>query len=250
VLAAASDKTLVVYDIVTTKPLHRIQGQHYGRINAVALGPQAQTYLTASYDATVKLWDGRNRSSREPIQVLKDAKDSVTSVHVGSNNDAKKSSSSSSSSIIRTASVDGVVRTYDLRKGILQMDDMGSPITGMAPTLDGLCLAVSCLDGVIRLLEIESGGLLNTYKYHHKAGQFGLHCCLSCDDATIISGSEDGSAVLYDLVSAQPVQTLRGHSRPVCSVAAHPKMSSVIITAGYDGNCIVWSHDPDYMGWQ
>ena len=238
-LLAASDKTLVLYDVVTAKPLRRLQGQHYGRINAVAFGPFAQTFLSASYDATVKIWDGRSRTN-EPIQTLKEAKDSVTDIHVVSTLEQ---------SIIRTASVDGLVRSYDLRKGIIRSDDMASPITGIAPTLDGLCLAASCLDGSIRLIELDNGQLLNTYAGSHQAGQFGLRCCLSCDDATIVSGSEDGSAVLYDLVSAQPVQKLQGHTRAVCAVAAHPQNASIVISAGYDGNCIVWSNDADLVGW-
>jgi mitogen-activated protein kinase organizer 1 len=240
-LAAASDKTLLIYDVVTARIMRRFQG-HYGRINAVEFGPGAQTYLSASYDGTVKIWDGRSRSN-ESIQTLKDAKDSVSDLHVLADAAVQQG-------VVRTASVDGVVRSYDLRKGIIQADNMGSPITGMAPTYDGLCLAVSCLDGAIRLIELESGELLNTYSGSHKSGQFGLRCCLCSDDATIVSGSEDGAAILYDLVSAQAVQRLQGHSRPVCSVATQPKISSVVITAGYDGNCIVWSHDPDYIGWQ
>lgn len=239
-ILAAADKTLVVHDVVTTQAIRRFQGQHYGRINAVAFGPDANTYMSASYDATVKIWDGRTRSN-QPIQTLKEAKDSVTDIHVVSSADQ---------AIIRTSSVDGSVRSYDLRRGVVQSDMFGSPVTGMSPTYDGLCLALSCLDGTIRLVELESGQVLNTYRGNHKAGQFGLKCRLTCDDATIVSGSEDGSAVLYDLVSAGMVQRLQGHTRPVCSVATHPTDPTLVITAGYDGNCIVWSHDPDFLGWE
>jgi hypothetical protein len=30
---------------------------------------------------------------------------------------------------------------------------------------------------------------------------------------------------------------------PVCAVAAHRRLSSVVMTASYDGSTIVWSHD-------
>lgn len=240
-LLAASDQTLVVTDVVTQQVKRRFQG-HVGRINAVAVSDKSETYVSASYDATVRIWDGRSRS-HEPIQVLKDAKDSVTSVHVVQNDGL---------ALIRTAAVDGMVRTYDLRKGVIRCDDCKSSITSMAPTHDGECLAVSCLDGTIRLIELDSGELLNTYDSHHAAGQYGLECCITSDDATIVSGSENGSVVLYDLVRANRVQSLQGHTKPACSVAAHPKRehSSVVITTSFDGNAVVWANDADYMRWQ
>jgi len=239
-IASASDKTLVVHDVVTQQVKRRFQG-HVGRINAVCISTGAETYLSASYDATVCIWDGRSRSY-DPIQILREAKDSVTSIHVQQDD---------GTAIIRTAAVDGIIRTYDLRKGVIRCDDFGSSITSMAPTYDGQCLAVSCLDGAIRLMELDTGELLNTYHSQHTAGHYGLECCLTADDATIVTGSEDGSAIFYDLVRATRVQSLEGHTKPTCSIAAYPKRehTSVIITASYDGNAIVWGHDPDFIGW-
>jgi mitogen-activated protein kinase organizer 1 len=240
-LLAASDKTLVVTDVVTQQVKRRFQG-HVGCINAVAISEKSETYLSASYDATVRIWDGRSRSY-EPIQILKQAKDSVTNVHVVQDDGL---------ALIRTGAVDGIVRTYDLRMGLIRCDDCGSSITSMAPTHDGECLVVSCLDGTIRLLGLDSGELLNTYDSHHVAGQYGLECCVTSDDQTIVSGSEDGRVVLYDLVRATRIQSLEGHTRPTCSVAAHPQreFSSVVITASFDGNAIVWANNADYMKWQ
>ncbi|GAX28562.1 mitogen-activated protein kinase organizer 1 [Fistulifera solaris] len=240
-IASASEKTVVVSDVVTKQAKRRLQG-HSGRVNAVAISTDSETFLSASYDATVRIWDGRSRSY-EPIQILKEAKDSVTDVHkVQNDNEA----------LIRTASVDGIVRTYDLRKGILRCDDFSSPITSMAQTHDGQYLVVSCLDGTIRLMEVNSGELVNTYDKHHAAGQYGLMCGVTADDSTIITGSEDGQCILYDLVHGTCVQSLMGHTRPTCAVAVHPKSSnnSVVITASYDGNVIVWANSPDYMRWQ
>jgi mitogen-activated protein kinase organizer 1 len=240
-IASASEKTVVVSDVVTKQAKRRLQG-HSGRVNAVAISTDSETFLSASYDATVRIWDGRSRSY-EPIQILKEAKDSVTDVHVVQNDNE---------ALIRTASVDGIVRTYDLRKGILRCDDFSSPITSMAQTHDGQYLVVSCLDGTIRLMEVNSGELVNTYDKHHAAGQYGLMCGVTADDSTIITGSEDGQCILYDLVHGTCVQSLMGHTRPTCAVAVHPKSSnnSVVITASYDGNVIVWANSPDYMRWQ
>ena len=244
ILVAASRETLVVSDLITQQLKRRFQGHHVSTINAVAAAKHAEAYLSASYDGTVAIWDGRSSDTR-PIQVLKDAKDSVTDVHIVQND--------SDCCIIRTSSVDGKVRTYDVRKGLLHTDDCGSPITSMALTKDGECLAVSCLDGTIRLLQQqqpqggeEAGGggeLLNTFT-GHQAGNYALQVGILANDETILSASEDGTCILYDLVRATRVQALQvAPGRPVCAIATHPKHSSVVITASYNETTTVWSHD-------
>jgi mitogen-activated protein kinase organizer 1 len=256
ILLSASDKTLVLHDVVTGQCLRRSTQAAEGRINAVAVsGINSQVFLSASYDATVRLWDARARHSHRPLQVLKEATDSVTALHV------QHEPQQQGSAIIRTASVDGVVRSYDLRKGLVYCDDVGSAITGMTQTRDNQCLAVNCLDGIIRLLDLSSSSssegpnsseslLLNTFEGHHVAGQYGLDCCVTANDATIVSGSEDGRAVLYDLVRGTHVQSLIGHTRPTCCIAPHPKEASVMVTASFDGNAIVWANNADFMRWQ
>ena len=250
-LAAGSNKTVVITDIVTQQVKRRFQG-HAGRVNAVAISNGCETYLSASYDGSVKIWDGRS-NSYEPIMTLQDAKDSVTDIHVvqDSTNDDTRSAINNTA-ILRTASVDGVIRTYDIRKGRLSEDKCDSSITSMAPTHDGQCLAISCLDGTIRLMELDTGELLNTYSSAHLAGQYGLQCCMTADDATLVTGSEDGRAVFYDIVRGTCVQTLEGHTRPTCSIAAHPKRdaTSVLITASYDGTAVVWANHEGFMKWE
>lgn len=246
-LLAATEKTLVISDLVTNQVLRRLQG-HSGRINSVAASDDGDCYLSASYDATVCIWDGRARSSTKPIQILRDAKDSVTSVQVVQERGVDKSMASAEA-LIRTSSVDGIVRTYDVRRGLLKCDDVGSAITGMAMTHDGQCLATSCLDGTIRLIELGTGELLNTYHGMHISGRYALDVGILANDATVVSGSEDGCCVLYDLVRATQVQSLQhddnigNAARPLCSIATHPTKSSVVLTAGYDSKNVVWDND-------
>jgi mitogen-activated protein kinase organizer 1 len=233
-LCIAADRNLWVVDLITKQTLRKYSGQHLGRINSVATG--SDLYVTGSYDAKVMVWDAKNRGSSAPIQVFSDAKDSVTSVQIVPD-----------SAAIRTASVDGCVRTYDVRYGRVTIDKVQSPITGMAMTRDEQFVALSCLDGRIRLVEADGQGqLVNTYEGSHSAGQYGLECCVLANDAYVLSGSQDGRATIYDLVRATPVQQLVGHrDRPVCSVAACPlrDRTDVVLTAGYDGSAVVWCHD-------
>lgn len=65
---------------------------------------------SGSEDKTVRLWDCRS-FSRFPIQILEDAKDSITSISIRG-------------SVIVAASIDGHVRLYDIRKGCMNADNL------------------------------------------------------------------------------------------------------------------------------
>lgn len=91
----------------------------------------------------------RNRS---PIQTLEGCKDSATSV-----------SATPSGDELVVGCVDGKVRTYDLRGARVHEDEMHAPVTHASVSHDGNCLLVTCLGGVVRLLEKSSGSQLNTY---------------------------------------------------------------------------------------
>ena len=64
-----------------------------------------------SFDATVRLWDCKSQAAR-PIQVFEESRDSVSSLHVVGHE-------------IVTGCVDGRMRLYDLRMGMVYVDLIG-----------------------------------------------------------------------------------------------------------------------------
>ena len=58
-------------------------------------------------------------------------------------------------------SVDGKVRNYDIRMGQLRVDCIGQPVTSVNFTRDGQCVLASTLDDTIRLMDKDTGELLN-----------------------------------------------------------------------------------------
>ena len=74
-------------------------------------GEDGGVIVSGSYDATVRLWDCKSQSTK-PIQVLEEARDSVSSLHVAGHE-------------IVAGSVDGRLRVYDLRMGLLCVDVIG-----------------------------------------------------------------------------------------------------------------------------
>lgn len=127
--------------------------------------------------------------------MLQHAKDSVTEIITHGSD-------------IITASVDGVVRTYDVRQGILRSDIIGGAwsqlaradrvsartteaVAALALSNDAHCLLASCLDSTVRLLDRETGELLQDYEGHSNS-VFRCSGAVTPDDAHVINGSEDG----------------------------------------------------------
>mmetsp|Transcript_3570 Transcript_3570/g.4103 ORF Transcript_3570/g.4103 Transcript_3570/m.4103 type:complete len:368 (-) Transcript_3570:72-1175(-) len=237
ILLSCGGKTMACVDVITGKTLGKYHG-HQGRINTVTCNEDGNVYLTGSYDGSVKLWDGR--SSHSEIQTLNESKDSIMTVL-------------SVNHLIVSGGVDGCIRTYDVRRGQMRVDTVHESITGMSLSGDAKCIAASCLDGGIRLLEHSTGDLLNTYWGSHVSGKYGLECTFTKDDLHVVSGSEDGNVVLYNLVSGKCDGILGGHTRPTCSIACGGgKQSStkeVIVSGSYDGNAVVWASPEESYRW-
>jgi len=188
----------------------------------LALNPDASILLTGSYDKTVKCWDLKGHGE---IQTLSDFKDSVTSIVLHEDQ-------------IIAGSVDGRLRTYDVRMGKLTTDHIMQPITSVRLSNDANCLLLSCMDDSVRLLDKASGEVLNEYKGHSNS-TYRIESCLTNDDAYVICGSEDNQVYIWSLVEGRVVHTLKGHTKVVTSVCYHPK-ETCLLTASTDGTTKVW----------
>ena len=109
--SVGGDKQVFLWDVATARTLKRWSG-HYSRVNCVGFGGEdGSVIVSGSYDATVRLWDCKSQSTKA-IQVLEEARDSVSSLHVVGHE-------------IVTGSVDGRMRVYDLRMGMIFVDVIG-----------------------------------------------------------------------------------------------------------------------------
>jgi mitogen-activated protein kinase organizer 1 len=100
---------------------------------------------------------------------------------------------------ILVSSVDGCIRIYDIRAGKLITDVMGDPVGCAKFSGDGQSMLVQTLNSKIRLLDKESGTLLNTYTGHTNT-EYRLRCTFTRMDTHIVSGSEDGAVVCWDIL--------------------------------------------------
>lgn len=212
------DKTVILWDVASGKLLRKYRS-HAGTVNCVEFNEDSTIILSGSIDGTMRAWDVRSRAN-EPIQVMSEFKDSVTSIDVSDHE-------------ILAGSADGQVRRYDLRAGEMNADLVGKSVTSVKFTRDGQCTLSSTLDDKIRLLDKETGELLNEYT-GHKNTSYKIDSCLNHKDTHIISGSEDGKLYIWDLVDAEIKKTLTfSESGRVChSISHHSEKSQLLVASG------------------
>jgi mitogen-activated protein kinase organizer 1 len=139
--------------VTTAQTLRRLGGNqqsHTSRINSVSFAGEDDSLLVSGgMDTSVRIWDVKSNSFK-PIQVLTEARDAVTAVCVRGPE-------------IVAGSVDGRVRSYDVRMGRCVTDVIGPSVTSLCLTKDGKAVLVGSLDSTIRLMDRESGTCLKTY---------------------------------------------------------------------------------------
>lgn len=222
-LASCADKVVVLWDVATAQVTRRFSCQQ--RANSAAFLCE-QVLAVGTYDQQVRLYDLR-QNKQSPVQVLRGAKDSVSDVAWSPNG-----------RLLIAASIDGAVRTYDVRQGILSVDDLGTPVSSVCATNDNECLLVSCLDEKLRLVLKDSGEVMNVY-HGQKNTSYKLGCGVMFDDSVVCCGSEDGFLCLWDLATEKGSDVFRSRvgdgGKPVCAIATHPD-ELVVLTGGHDGS--------------
>ena len=225
-LASAGERSVVLtWDVVGGKITRRLRG-HTGKANCVALDERhAAVLVSGGQDGSARLWDMRSRNPNA-IQIVDDFRDAVSSVRLTAGGE------------LVTGSFDGHVRVFDIKAGRLRSDDLGVPVTAVQMTRDGGALLAAGLDSTVYLVDKRTGSLLNHYTGHRNR-EMRLDVGFMANDAIVVSGSEDGDVVLWDMVSAAVTARLKGHRGAVTGVAVH-KDQRTLVTGGADGTLRVW----------
>ncbi|CAH0404043.1 unnamed protein product [Chilo suppressalis] len=218
IISCSSDKSVILWDVTTGQPIRRYRG-HASSVTCIKFNEESSMAVSGSVDNTVAFWDIVSRR-QEPVQVLKDAKDTITSIQVTDHE-------------ILTCSVDCHVRLYDIRVGKMLSDLIGQIVTFGNLTHDGQCYVLSCVDGTVKLFDKDSGEILNTFT-GHECKDFMLENAVNEKDSHIMSGSATGEILFWDLISSQCTSKLvHSRNRPVISLSHHPT-ESYLLTASDD----------------
>jgi len=183
IISSSFDKSVFLWDVENTTIIRRFRG-HAGRVNCVKLHEEGSLAVSGSVDGTARIWDLRSRSY-EPIQVIADARDTITSCQVTNRE-------------ICVGSADGFVYRYDVVGGKLRRDFVASPVCSF--WLGEGCVLIQSQDGHLRLLDSDNGGLLGEFE-GHKVTEYRpeVHMTLK----NVLATSEDGNIFIWNLLSQQ-----------------------------------------------
>ncbi|KAF2672566.1 mitogen-activated protein kinase organizer 1 [Microthyrium microscopicum] len=241
--SVGGDKNVILWDVAQATVLRRWEG-HGGRCNAVAWAgseDEGGVIISGSFDATVKMWDTKSNNSK-PLMTLSDAKDSISCLAVV---DAE----------IFVGSVDGRVRVYDIRMGKTSTDVIGNSVTSITPTRKGDAYLVSTLDSTLLLIDKSSGKMLQSFtspKFSNTS--YRLRSALAANDSLVVSGSEDGRIIVWDILAGVVMHELWHDERFQDGPASKKSVVSGVqecpvrdewCSAAGDGTVVVWGNRPE-----
>ncbi|PSN74460.1 WD40 repeat-like protein [Corynespora cassiicola Philippines] len=243
-VSTGGDKAVYLVDVQSAQTIRRYEG-HAGRVNrGVFAGDSDSVLVSGSLDGHVMVWDTKSQN-RKPIMKLTDAKDAISDVTV-------------IESEIIAGSVDGRVRSYDLRMGTCYVDVIGHPVTSLTVTKKGDEILVSSLDSTVRLMDRKNGHLMKAYRNEAFVNkELRVKSTLGLHDSVMISGSDNGLVFAWDIMESEALHIFKhsevrevtgagpanmeakGKKDVVSAVAFCPNRKEWA-SAGGDGNVIVW----------
>jgi COMPASS component SWD3 len=218
VATASDDKTLRLWDAQTGDAMVEFRG-HDNFVFCCEFNGPSNLLVSGSFDETVKLWDVR---SGECVSTLPAHSDPVTSVSF--NRDG---------SCVVSASHDGLIRIWDVCTGECLKTIFASgnpPVSHVTYSPNGKFVLAGTLDSAMRLWPITVSGkskCAKTYTSEFHANS--KYCIVSRflvaqpkRRQCIVTGSETGHVVLYDIQSRKVHQLLEQvHKDVVLAVDAH-----------------------------
>ncbi|MEO1590539.1 MAG: AAA family ATPase, partial [Cyanobacteria bacterium J06632_22] len=203
----------------TSDAIHIFEG-HTGAVTSIAFSPSGQGLVSASNDATLRLWT----LTGSLIRTFEGHTDWVRNVAF-----------SPVGEYLASASEDGTVRLWRTDGELLQtLIGHSGWVLKVVFSPDGQLLASSGDDGTVRLWNLD-GQLLDTFEGHTDWVR-GL--TFSPDGQSLASASDDQTIHIWSL-EGPILQTLRGHRSSVLSVDFSPQ-GHQLVSASDDDTIRLW----------
>ena len=194
--------------------------------------------VSGSYDEAVFLWDVRAGRIMRALPAHSDPVSGVDFLRDGT--------------MVVSCAGDGLVRIWDAGTGQCLktlVDEDRRPVTSVRFTPNGKYVLAWTLDGCVRLWDYVGGTCVKTYQGHVNE-QYGLGGCMGTympgeREAFVVSGSEDGDVVAWDVTSKEILWRVKGHRKAVLGVAflRADDGRGLLVSGGLDRDIRVWVED-------
>jgi len=201
---------------------------HRDRVTSLAMSPLDDTFLSASLDSTVRLWDLRTNACQGLIRrtgracVAFDTQGLIFAVATSNNSVRLYDPRSFHEGPFNTFSIE--------HHTALQWSDIKF-------SNDGKYILLSTTESPIFLIDSFSGAKKQTYTTRVNDNQSVLEASFSPDAQYVLSGSEDGSVHVWNTVTSEEVAVWRGHAGAVGAVQWNPRY---MMAASADFRLVFW----------
>jgi WD40 repeat protein len=206
---------------------------HRLEVMACAFSPDGLTILSASQDATLRLWD---LDSGECLRVFEGHGDRVEGCAF-----------SPDGQHVLSASFDGTLKLWRVDTGrcIRTFQGHAGPVLGCAFSPDGVSIASTSSDGTVKLWKTETGDQTRSFEEH----QDEVHgCAFSPDGKFVLSGSADLTVRLWRVDLDESVHVFDGvHTKEVRACAFSPD-GRWIVSGSMDKTLRLWSIETHVAG--
>ncbi|MEM7134462.1 MAG: tetratricopeptide repeat protein [Chloroflexota bacterium] len=220
VATASADKTVRLWDVESGEVRHVLMG-HTNWVSSVEFSPDGTQLVTSSWDQSIRLWDVLTGA---PILTITGHEKPVYTARF-----------SPDGTLLASGSSDHTIRLWDVATG-RPPSNLSHVLTGHTDVVRHLYFFVSpsIAHGSTGASEIPPSNPKSPGTKPLLLGQS------NTDALYLVSASEDGRLVLWDLALGQSIRTLSGHTRGVRAVAAILD-GKQIISGGDDTTVCIWN---------
>jgi COMPASS component SWD3 len=238
VASGSDDKSIRLWNALTGKPYTTMLLGHHNYIYSIAFSPKGNILVSGSYDESVMLWDVRSGRMMRTLPAHSDPVSGVDFVRDGT--------------LVVSGGGDGLMFVLRVRTKLTDRRVWDTPTGQCLRTLisashapvssaifspNGRYILAWTLDSCVRLWSYipGRGRCVKTYQGHINE-RFSISGCFG-PRGEVVSGSEDGSVVIWDVESKELLQRLQAHEGVVlCVDYADGKLAS----CGVDGTIRLW----------